>query len=82
MSDWQAVLQQRETDTHFVIEGRHAVERALDSSFEVEKVIEIDKDLTRDEVSTLLGFHVYRSHLAVARNQPPIQSSLLSETDH
>lgn len=76
MSDWKTVLQQRETDTHFVIEGRHAVERALDSSFEVEKVIEIGKDLTRDEVSTLLGFHFHRSHLAVA--QKPVTNPELS----
>lgn len=77
MSDWKAVLQQRETDTHFVIEGRHAVERALDSSFEVEKVIEIGTDLTRDEVSELLGFHFHRSHLAVA--QKPATNPELSD---
>ena len=76
MSDWKSVLQQRETNTHFVIEGRHAVERALDSSFEVEKVIEVGKDLSRNEVSELLGFHFHRSHIAVA--QKPLSNPELN----
>lgn len=67
MIDWQDILKKRETPTHFVVEGRHAVERLLDSPFHVEKVIEIGKDLSRDEASALLGFHFHRSHLAVAR---------------
>ncbi|MDE0859400.1 MAG: RNA methyltransferase [Akkermansiaceae bacterium] len=73
--NWKPLLAARETDTHFVIEGRHAVERLLDSSYEVEKVIEIGLDLSREEASQLLGFKFHRSHLAIAKKpeqQPPL----------
>lgn len=65
--DWKGALAARETETHFVVEGRHAVERVKDSSYFVEKVIKVGIDLSRDEVSNLLGFHFHRSHLAVVR---------------
>lgn len=66
MTDWRDILRKRETDTHFVVEGRHGVERLLESPFITEKVIEIGKELSREEASELLGFHFHRSHLAVA----------------
>ena len=65
--DWKSLLAARESDDHFVVEGRHAVERLQGSSFEVVKLIEIGTDLTRKEASNLLGFHFHRSHLAIAR---------------
>ena len=74
MINWQEILQKRETETHFVVEGRHGVERLLASSFVTEKVIEVGSDLTRDEVSNLLGFRFHRSHLAIA--QKPANPSL------
>ncbi|MDA7651265.1 hypothetical protein N8597_01670, partial [Akkermansiaceae bacterium] len=69
------VIAQRESATHFVVEGRHAVERLVDSSYAVEKVIVIGTDLTRSEASDLLGFHFHRSHLAIAR-KPTTQPEL------
>lgn len=75
MSDWKELLAQRESATHFVVEGRHAVERLVDSSYAVEKVIVIGTDLTRSEASDLLGFHFHRSHLAIAR-KPTTQPEL------
>ena len=71
---WQDRLTERESDTHFVVEGRLAVERLQASDYEVEKVIRIGVDLTRDEASQLLGFHFHRGHLAIARK--PIQPEL------
>ena len=67
MTDWKERLRQRESETHFIIEGRHAVERAEASPYEIEKVIVIGTDLSRSEASALLGFHFHRSHLAIAR---------------
>ncbi|MEN8694117.1 MAG: TrmH family RNA methyltransferase [Akkermansiaceae bacterium] len=74
MINWHEILQKRETQTHFVVEGRHGVERLLASSFITEKVIEIGADITRDEVSELLGFRFHRSHLAIAQKPtvPPL----------
>lgn len=74
--DWKALLAARETQTHFVVEGRHAVERLQASSYSVEKVLRIGTDLTRQEASELLGFRFHRSHLAIARKpeNPPLSS--------
>ena len=68
--DWRQRLTERESDTHFVVEGRLAVERLQDSDYEVEKVIHVGVDLTRDEASQLLGFQFHRGHLAIARKLP------------
>jgi len=65
--DWKALLAARESESHFVVEGRLAVERLQQSSYFVEKTIVIGTDLSRDEASSLLGFHFHRSHLAIAR---------------
>ncbi len=77
--DWKALLAARETETHFVVEGRHAVERLQTSSYSVERILRIGTDLTRREASELLGFHFHRSHLAIARKpeNPPL-SALVS----
>ncbi|YCM45072.1 RNA methyltransferase [Verrucomicrobiaceae bacterium 227] len=64
---WQDRLTERESDTHFVVEGRLAVERLQASNYEIEKVIQIGMDLTRDEASQLLGFQFHRGILAIAR---------------
>jgi TrmH family RNA methyltransferase len=74
--NWKSLLAARESEDHFVVEGRHAVERLQDSRFRVVKIIEIGKDLSRAEASELLGFHFHRSLLAVARKP---ENPLLSE---
>lgn len=74
--DWKSLLALRETDTHFVVEGQLAVERLRQSSIEVEKIIRIGEDLTREEASEILGFHFHRGHLALARKP---QNPSLSE---
>lgn len=66
-NDWKTLLAARETDSHFIVEGRHAVERLQQSSYFIEKTIRIGEDLSRDEASSLLGFHFHRSHLAISR---------------
>jgi len=68
--DWRKRLTQRESETHFVVEGRLAVKRLQASNYEIEKVIQIGTDLTRDEASQLLGFHFHRGQLATARKPP------------
>jgi tRNA G18 (ribose-2'-O)-methylase SpoU len=79
--DWRQRLSERESDTHFVVEGRLAVERLQASKYEVEKVVRIGVDLTRDEASQLLGFHFHRGHLAIARKptQPKLSDFILPE---
>ena len=74
--DWKHLLANRETDTHFVVEGQLAVQRLQDSQYEVEKVIRIGEDLTRREASNLLGFHFHRGHLAIVRKpeNPPLSA--------
>lgn len=74
--DWKNLLALRETETHFVVEGQLAVERLQQSSLQVEKVIHIGEDLTREEASELLGFHFHRGYLALARKP---KNPLLSE---
>ncbi len=69
--DWKSLLSSRETPTHFIVEGRLAVERLQESSYFIEKVIRIDQDLSREEASQLLGFHFHRGHLAIARKPAP-----------
>jgi len=71
---WQSLLQKRETSTHFIVEGQHAVDRLRDSSYIIEKELKIGTDLTREEASALLGFHFHRGHLAIARKpeNPPL----------
>lgn len=71
--DWKRQLEVRETSTHFVVEGRLAVERLLASDHHVEKVLRIGIDITREEVSAMLGYHFHRGHLAIARKPPPAE---------
>ena len=74
MIDWRKLVKKRETETHFIVEGQIAVERLQDSSYSIDKIIRIGKDLSRDEASSLLGFHFHRGHLAIARKprNPPL----------
>ena len=78
MIDWRAILKQRETTTHFVVEGQLAVERLQESPYFVEKVIRIGEDLSREEASSLLGFHFHRGYLAIARKpeNPPLSAMM------
>ena len=69
--NWRERLQERESATHFVVEGRLAVERLQASNYEIEKVVKIGVDLTREEASGLLGFHFHRGYLAIARKPEP-----------
>lgn len=68
--DWRERLQERESDSHFIVEGRIPVERLQASNYEVEKIIQVGVDLTREEVSKHLGFHFHRGFLAIARKPP------------
>ncbi len=70
-SDWRELLAQREGPDHFVVEGQLAVERLIDSDYEVEHVLKIGENLTREEASTLLGYHFHRGTLAIARKPKP-----------
>lgn len=76
MIDWRTLLQKRETATHFVVEGQIPVERLQESSYFIEKVIQIGDDLSREEASSLLGFHFHRGYLAIARKpeNPPLSA--------
>lgn len=65
--DWKTHLKNRETSTHFIVEGQLPVSRLKESSYFIEKELHIGTDLTRAEASTLLGFHFHRGHLAIAR---------------
>jgi len=67
--NWKEYLTHRESETHFLVEGALAVQRLIDSDFEVEKVIKIGRDLSRDEASHLLGFQFHRGHLAIAKKR-------------
>lgn len=77
--DWRERLRERESATHFVVEGKLAVDRLLESNYEVEKVIRIGTDLSRPEASKLLGFKFHRGHLAIARKPPVPDLSLFGE---
>ena len=74
MIDWRNLLQEGETETHFIVEGQIPVERLQDSLYSIDKIIRIGKDLSRDEASSLLGFHFHRGYLAIARKpiNPPL----------
>ncbi len=77
MIDWQTVLQKRETETHFTVEGQIPVQRLEKSNYQIEKIIRIGQDLTRDEASQLLGYHFHRGILAIAQKPPNPPLSLL-----
>lgn len=74
--DWKSLLSARETGTHFIVEGQLPVERLQESSYLVEKIIRIGDDISREEASSLLGFHFHRGYLAIARKpeNPPISA--------
>ncbi|MDG2400462.1 MAG: RNA methyltransferase [Akkermansiaceae bacterium] len=74
MIDWRSILQERETETHFIVEGQIPVERLQNSSYSIDKIIRIGNDLSREEASFLLGFHFHRGYLAIARKpeNPPL----------
>ena len=74
MIDWRNLLQEGETETHFIVEGQIPVERLQDSSYSIDKIIRIGKDLSRNEASSLLGFRFHRGYLAIARKpiNPPL----------
>ncbi len=76
MTDWRIHLKNRETPTHFIVEGQLPVSRLKESSYIIEKELQIGTDLTRAEASTLLGFHFHRGHLAIARKpeNPPLSA--------
>lgn len=76
MQNWRSLLQQRETSTHFIVEGQIPVSRLKESYYHIEKELIIGTDLTRAEASTLLGFHFHRGHLAIARKpeNPPLSA--------
>ncbi|MDA7934886.1 hypothetical protein N9B65_07585, partial [Akkermansiaceae bacterium] len=74
--DWKSLLSARETGTHFIVEGQLPVERLQESSYLVEKIIRIGDDISREEASSLLGFHFHRGYLAIARKpeNPPLSA--------
>ena len=74
MINWRKLLKEGETETHFIVEGQIPVERLQDSSYSIDKVIRIGKDLSRNEASSLLGFRFHRGYLAIARKpiNPPL----------
>lgn len=76
MINWRTLLTERETPTHFVVEGQIPVARLKESSYHIEKELRIGHDLSREEASELLGFHFHRGHLAIARKpaNPPLET--------
>ena len=74
MINWRKLLKEGETETHFIVEGQIPVERLQDSSYSIDKIIRIGKDLSRNEASSLLGFRFHRGYLAIARKpiNPPL----------
>lgn len=74
-SNWRDLLAQREGPDHFVVEGQLAVERLVDSDYEVEHVIKIGDKLSREEASELLGYQFHRGYLAIARKRKPARLS-------
>lgn len=74
MKGWETLLAERESDDHFVVEGQLAVERLLQSGYEVIKTIRIGEEVSREEASKLLGYHFHRGYLAIARK--PAQPEL------
>ena len=74
MTGWRKLLQERETKTHFIVEGQIPVERLQKSPYLIDKIIRIGYDLSRDEASFLLGFQFHRGYLAIARKpeNPPL----------
>ena len=76
--NWRRVLQKRETETHFIVEGQLPVQRLKESSYLIEKELRIGYDIPREEVSSLLGFHFHRGYLAIARKpeNPPLLSMM------
>mgnify|MGYP005694043835 CR=1 FL=1 len=74
MINWRNLLQKGETETHFIVEGQIPVKRLQNSSYSIDKIIRIGQDLSRDEASSLLGFHFHRGYLAIARKpeNPPL----------
>jgi len=74
-SDWRKLLAQRESPEHFVVEGQLAVERLVESDYEVEHVLKIGENLSREEASSLLGYPFHRGYLAIARKPEQVEIS-------
>ena len=74
-SNWRELLAQREGPEHFVIEGQIAVQRLLDSDYEVEHVFKVGENLSREEASSLLGYQFHRGYLAIARKPQAVELS-------
>lgn len=74
--NWRTHLKNRETSTHFIVEGQLPIARLRDSSYFIEKELHIGTDLTRHEASALLGYNFHRGHLAIARKteNPPLSA--------
>ena len=81
-SNWRELLAQREGPKHFVIEGQIAVQRLLDSDYEVEHVFKIGENLSREEASSLLGYQFHRGYLAIARKPQAVELSEFFPNQH
>ena len=77
-SNWRELLAQREGPEHFVVEGQLAVERLIDSGYEVEHVFKIGENLSREEASSLLGYQFHRGYLAIAHKPKNVALSEFS----
>ncbi len=75
MKNWRELLAQRESATHFVVEGQLAVDRLLASDYETVAVFRIGENLTREEASHILGYQFHRGVLALAKKPEPVPLS-------
>ena len=83
LDSWVELFEQRESQTHCIVEGRIPVQALLDSSEYCEAVFTTNlaqlnlgapphdavpyQTITKQQASTLLGFQFHRGHIAVAQ---------------
>ncbi len=75
---WKDLLRQGESSTHFIVEGRQAVQSLINSPYHCDALISTGATITaptnipsytitKESASEILGFHFHRGHLAIGR---------------